>query len=528
MGFEQNDTKMKTSYDEIPYKSKPFPQTHPDRLATLARLFGITPTSITRCRVLELGCAGGGNLIPMAFHLPESEFVGVDLSGRQVKQALKTIEDLGLKNIRVENASIMDINESWGTFDYIICHGVYSWVSDEIQDKILAISSKNLAPQGVAYISYNTYPGWHLREMIRRMMRYHTEQLQDTPQRIEQSRALINFLAGSVSTDNYYGLMLKSELDLVKRSQDWYLFHEHLEEVNTPIYFHQFVDLATKHNLQYLAEADFSTMLSSGFPKNVSETLNRISPNIIRTEQYMDFLRNRFFRQTLLCHKERSLNRNLDSDSLNGLLIASSACPESEPIDLSPAKKQSFRTPSDVTFNTDFPLTKAALTVLNEHWPVAIDQDRLIHEAYRQLDQCHTTDNNIDGWKTVREDLLHCYTLNIVEFHTCQDACEKEVNITPKVSRLAAYQITKGQTVVNQRHEHVALDVIGKELIRVLDGKRDYEALLAYLNGRVETGALVIRQDDIPLNDPDQVHIALDQALEKTLKKFAGAALLVG
>ncbi len=519
---------MQTSYDEIPYKSNPFPQTHPDRLATLAHLFGMKPTPVTKCRVLELGCASGGNLIPMAFHLPESEFVGVDLSGRQVKQALKTIDDLELTNIRIENSSIMDISESWGTFDYIICHGVYSWVSEEVQNKILAISSRNLSPQGVSYVSYNTYPGWHLREMIRHMMRYHADQFQDTTQRIEQARALIDFLAGSVSTESYFGLMLKSELELVRKSQNAYLFHEHLEDVNTPNYFHQFIERAKRYGLQYLAEAEFTTMINSGFPDDVAETLNRISSNIIQSEQYMDFLRNRFFRQTLLCHKEHTLNRNLDADSLGDLLIASPACPESTPIDLSPGKKQSFRTPSDLAFNTELPLTKAVLTVLNEHWPKAIDLYSLMQEACHRLDINHTCNEIIKECQAVKQDLLHSYSLNIVEFHTWQAAFERKVSAHPKVSRLAAYQTARGQTVANQRHERVRLDEIGQELIRLLDGKRNQKALWEHLNKCVKERTLVIRQDGVLLTDQEMVQQTLDQTLGQTLEKLADAALLVG
>ena len=71
---------QRTSYDEVPYESFPFPQTHPDHLATLGRLFAIQPPPLERCRVLELGCASGGNLIPMAVAMPQAEFFGVDLS----------------------------------------------------------------------------------------------------------------------------------------------------------------------------------------------------------------------------------------------------------------------------------------------------------------------------------------------------------------------------------------------------------------------------------------------------------------
>lgn len=522
------ELQKQTSYDEIPYISQAYPQTHPDRLATLACLFGLTPVPITRCRVLELGCAGGGNLIPMAFHLPDSEFVGVDLSSRQIQQASEAISDIGLHNIRVENLSITDIDSSFGAFDYIICHGVYSWVSEEVQKKILSVCSQHLAPQGVAYVSYNTYPGWHLREMIRHMMRYHIGQFDTTAKRIEQARALIDFLAESVSTTSYYGQMLKSELDLVKRVSDWYLFHDHLEEVNTPRYFHQFIAHAADHRLQYLGEADFAVMLSSGFPDNVAETLNRISQNIIRTEQYMDFLRNRFFRQTLLCHQGLTVNRNLNSQRLEGLLFASSAHPETDPADLSPGQKLSFRTPSGETFHTEFSLTKAALCVLNENWPKAIDLDFLQKEVFRRVGPYHLADRIREDWKTTRDDLLHCFTRNLVELHTWQAPFTVKVSEHPNVSRLAPFQIDQSKTVVNQRHEQVTLDAMGRELLRVLDGIKDYRALLDHLKQCVKTGALTIQRDDAPLTDQELIEQSLSHALDQTLKKLARAALLVG
>lgn len=519
---------MKYSYDEIPYKSKPFPQSHPDRLATIARLFGIEPTPIDRCRVLELGCASGGNLIPMAFHLPESEFVGVDLSGRQIQQASETITSLDLNNIRVENTSIMDIDETWGKFDYIICHGVYAWVPDEVQEKILAVSSANLTSNGVAYVSYNTYPGWHLREMVRNMMQYHIGQIEDTDQRIEQARALIDFLAGSVSEDSYYGKMLKSELDLVKRVKNWYLFHDHLEEINKPQYFHQFVERAAKHNLQYLGEADFSTMLSSGFPNHVAETLSRISPNIIRKEQYMDFLRNRFFRQTLLCHNGFTLNRNLDAHSLEGLLIASSAAPETDPVDLSPGIKQSFRTPLGEPFNTDFPLTKAALWVLSKHWPKAINLERLRIESRQQLGIMDEKDISMNQkWNTTCGDLLHCYTLNNIDLHAWQANFKTVVSKKPGVSKMVLHQVLQGNDVVNQRHEKVSLDAVGRAVVRGLDGDKDHKALLEYLVKCVKTGELVIRKDERPVTEQTMIQKALDKVLHQTLHRLAKVAILV-
>ena len=130
-----------------------------------ARMFGLQPPPIATARVLELGCASGGNLIPMAFNLPDGEFVGIDLSRTHVDAALSTMRALGMRNIRIAHGSILDIDESWGLFDYIICHGVFSWVEPQVQDAILRIAADNLVENGIAYISYNTYPGWHMREI---------------------------------------------------------------------------------------------------------------------------------------------------------------------------------------------------------------------------------------------------------------------------------------------------------------------------------------------------------------------------
>src|SRR6516165_7913322 len=152
-----------TSYDEIPYSNNAFYHTHPDCLATVATLFGMKPAPVQACRVLELGCGRGGNLIPMATSLPTSRFVGIDLSARQIAGGQEAVESLGLTNVELKQLSILDVDSDFGRFDYIICHGVYSWVPAAVQEKILEICAQNLAPSGIAYISYNCYPGWHLR-----------------------------------------------------------------------------------------------------------------------------------------------------------------------------------------------------------------------------------------------------------------------------------------------------------------------------------------------------------------------------
>lgn len=530
MNIDLKYTEKRTSYDEVPYESQSFPQSHPDRLAMLARLFGLSPAPVTQCRVLELGCAAGGNLIPMAFHLPDSEFVGIDLSRRQIKSGHKSIQDLELQNISLKHASILDVKSTWGAFDYIICHGVYSWVTREVQEKIFDICSSNLAAQGIAYVSYNTYPGWHMREMIRRMMLYHANQFDKTKERIEQSRALMDFLANSVPTENnHYGMLLQSELDLIRKSSDSYLYHDHLEEVNDPVYFYQFIKRAEKHGLQYLADSEFATMLTSHLPGKVTETLKRISNNIISDEQYMDFVRNRHFRQTLLCHKGLKLKRHLDSKNLDGLLVASDVELEDGPLCLQPGEKQIFKTPDGITIETGHPLTKAGLTILGRQWPKVLDQKNLFEEACRYLDESAES-SSMERFKEqqrLADDLLHCFFSKAVEFCTWRPEFISEVTNRPKVSKLALYQSRNKQSIVNQLHKVVRLDIVGQHLVRLLDGTRDHAALLSALKSLAEDGTLLIREGGKRVNDAEKIDDALKKAISQALSSLSKAAVLV-
>jgi SAM-dependent methyltransferase len=179
-----------TSYDELPYDDHVFAYTQPANLATVAALNGLEPPPLDRCRVLDIGCAAGANLLPMAIAKPASEFVGLDLSPRQIAAGKDTVARLGLTNVALHARNLLDPTDDLGTFDYIICHGVYSWVPPQVQNRILAVIRCHLAPAGLAYVSYNTYPGWHLRGLAREAMAFHAAGVDSGPaDKVAQARA---------------------------------------------------------------------------------------------------------------------------------------------------------------------------------------------------------------------------------------------------------------------------------------------------------------------------------------------------
>src|SRR5262249_12693918 len=155
---------------------------------------------------------------------------------------------------------------------------------------------------GVAYVSYNTYPGWHLPCVVREMMRFHAGRFAEPNVRVRQARALLEFNAAA-APENAYGSALLKELQLLRSVPDHYLYHEYLAEENRPVYFHEFNARAEDWGLQYLGEAAFLEMLTEYLAPEAENTLRLLAGDLVQAEQYGDFLRNRRFRQTLLCHQ---------------------------------------------------------------------------------------------------------------------------------------------------------------------------------------------------------------------------------
>ncbi len=266
--------------------------------------------------------------------------------------------------------SILDFDAGSETYDYILCHGVYSWVPPEVQDRILTICRKHLHPDGVAFVSYNTLPGWHMRGMIRDMMLFHGRRFSDLREQVAQARALLDFLVASVKIEqNPYGQFLRSELEFLRNQPDAYLFHDHLEEHNSPIYFHQFVERATAHGLRFLADVELSTMEFSHFPPEVGKVLQRLTTDLVQLEQYIDFLRNRTFSQSLLCHVRHEPNYRVQPDKVKSLFVGSPVKPTSPNPDLHSSVVVRFDAQSGAYATSSHPIVKAALTVLAEEWP---------------------------------------------------------------------------------------------------------------------------------------------------------------
>ena len=163
------NSKIEKSYDELTYKSIAFAQSSPYRLEACATLLGVNPPPCKNARVLEIGCSFGGNLIPFAVNNKNAKVVGIDLSGEQIRRGQEIVKEIGITNLELIHGDICEF-KSDEKFDYIIAHGVFSWVPDFVKEAILKVVRENLSANGVAFISYNVYPGWKVKDIVREIM----------------------------------------------------------------------------------------------------------------------------------------------------------------------------------------------------------------------------------------------------------------------------------------------------------------------------------------------------------------------
>jgi trans-aconitate methyltransferase len=512
-------------YDQTPYHSVPFPMTRPAHVAAVLHLFGLAAPDVESARVLEIGCSGGGNLVPLAAAFPQARFVGIDISAVQIRRASEQAAAVGLSNIEFRQASITEIDESWGAFDYIICHGVYSYVPAEVRRAILRVSAERLTASGAAVVSYNVLPGWHLRRVTRDAMLEHAA-LFDTPaEKIAEARKFLDFLKDHAPDDDY-GQVLRQEAASMPEQRDDYVMHEFLEPENSACSVLEFVHAAEGAGLGYLADAVIHEMFPESHGAEMAATLRQFSPDDpLKLERYLDLVIGRTFRQSILM-KPAALaraQRALGPSSMAGLHVAARFA-EVPSLDgpgpfVFKARARSEEAVWSLTIGS--PAAARALAMLSHRWPASATTAELIDAAAS------------DG--TPREtvaalvlDLLFrlmaggMLVLSAAPIRA--GGADASHPVGWPVARADARR-GAGETA-NLLHMSAALDGPSRTLLPLLDGTRDRPALIEHLAGKVADGSIALQHDGKPIQDPEIVRRAVAGLVESTLRTLAAAALL--
>jgi SAM-dependent methyltransferase len=495
VSIDTSNAALASRYDEIPYHALPHPATHPGRLATMATLAGHSAPDVARCRVLEVGCSDGSNLIPMAVSLPDARFVGCDISPRSLDAGRRTIDALGLANITLVEGDLASIEPVHGEFDFIVAHGVYSWVPPHVRDALFALAAQRLARDGVLYVSFNVLPGCRLRQAAWDVLHQHVDHIENAHARLDAARELARLVAGGGAATHESDRALRAEFHAIAQHSDSELAHDDLAVPNDPVFFRTFVAHAARHGLRYLADADVQTTDLKGVSDDAKAQLSTLDP--LGREQYLDFFRLRRFRQSLLVRADAPVDRADEVERVRAMHVSAHVALGSAVAAGGVHKLARTLDPAGGGGGA----VRKLLEALVAHQPAAYAVATL------------ADDLGLGPFpRRVEAILVDAYRSGFVDLHVRPPALTTQFADRPVASPLARLQALARTDVTTLLHTQVEIaDVNALRLLPLVDGTRDCAAL-----------ASAVRQFAInidPSRAPDFVKFALE--------KFARLGLLM-
>ncbi len=305
MDYIKSVNQTMDNYDRIPYIGDSYPSTHIRHLWAMGNILGVNPTPPPRARTMEIGSACGYNIFPQAVHFPNAYFLGIDLSAKHTEQAEQMREMLQCNNVEFRCANIVDVKEPPHSFDYIICHGVFSWVPLEVRDSILQLIKSCLTPNGLALISYNCSPGWVFGTMMRNYVSLYDNHSEPHDIRLKVMQEKANeFYLMMKKTRPELEPFFASELNIINTYASFYVLHEFGEPENQPLLYTDFVEDLHQHGLQIASDISMNDVGNHG---DIQDLLHL--PEYKRKAAFLqadDLKSLRRFRHSVVMHEEQS------------------------------------------------------------------------------------------------------------------------------------------------------------------------------------------------------------------------------
>lgn len=456
-----------SSYDRVHYPAKPYHVTRPDHLEVLGRLFGVPTRSAEEARLLEIGCGVGDNLLLAAECFPRARVLGIDLAASQIEAGQRLLRQVGLTNVDLQALDLNQLDGTFGQFDYIIAHGVYSWVPEAVRRALLDVIRARLAPTGIAFVSHNVKPGWYAKSLARDMMRYRTRGLAEPGARVGTARTFLErIVAGTNPSERLYRAVLAERVQANANQDSDVLFHDDLSDFCEGEWFWEVAARLGAQGLQFLCDANTETLGSTGLAAETVRELEELAANVVEREQYLDFVRNRAFRMTLICHAGLPLNRELRPEQLFPLQVGLD--PGVTEIGIGSGGTVAVSTKSTRMQVAD-PLTKAALIALGQIWPGTV--------AFAELFERILDNSEREGRTALAARLLELLRTGIVAVAMRPPTFAQTVPTRPRASGLARLAAEVSPKVVNLRHTYSIVSDEDLAVLRLCDGRCSAEEL---------------------------------------------------
>jgi methyltransferase-like protein/2-polyprenyl-3-methyl-5-hydroxy-6-metoxy-1,4-benzoquinol methylase len=503
------------TYDAVPYVALPFARLHPARLGAVARVLGLSPRPVSQARILEIGCATGGHVIPIAASYPNAQVVGLDISSRQIDLGKERIARLGLANIELQARSLTELCEADGSFDYIICHGVYSWIPEALREDLMRVVRERLAPCGLAVVSFNVLPGWRMYQVVRDSMILHAGAQTSHEERTAWTRFLFQTMENHAPENRTYGQIWRREAPRMSALPDYYLAHELFEDHNLPCTFTDFMATASRHGLSYLAESRFAVNIPENNPAELAKLARTFGQNDpVRTEQYIDIVTGRSFRESILIRNDLAgqVKRQLDPARLEHLYLVTPLGAE-------------VRDNDDGTCRMIFDESESEITDVRI---AGVMRDMLAARPATTSLASLTPDWTQPDRERLLATLLQLFQSGSIDLRTEPIDCTPQASAAPQVWSLAANDAAAGldqtATLCQALYD---LPPFARFLLPLLDGTRSYDTLLELVFEQARASGTTVTDASGTVTDPQRLREISGTILDRELARLARAGLLV-
>lgn len=287
-------------YQSRGYPPMSHPSSDPAVTSVAARFAGLKPPHPSAARILEIGCAAGHNLLPLAARWPGASFTGVDISRPMVAEAERRARGAGITNVSFAAADLRELDFAGREFDYIIAHGVFSWVEDDAKKALLDFCAAHLGPSGIATISFNLWTGWERRlpviDAVRRIQREHGV---DVIKGLAILREVIDDAGVRATVD-----------DMLAKGAEILAFDD-FAPVNDPWPLDRFAAAAVACGLRWLGDSDPAENIPSSLDDAARESLAPLVGDPLLMQMTADAMADRTFRSALLCRADAPLAQKM-------------------------------------------------------------------------------------------------------------------------------------------------------------------------------------------------------------------------
>lgn len=290
---------------DVEYTAGYYREQEPDFLNLCAVMHGVAPIGLgkgfTYC---ELGCGQGMTVLIMAANYPQGRFYAVDFNPSHIARARRLAEEAGLTNITFLEKSFAEVDQESNGLpecDFIVLHGIFTWVSDENRQHIINICKRQLKSGGIVYNSYNTKPGWVMGEPIQKLV-YESSKLYSGNSIARMNQAVGLLQEFEETNPRFFAInkeVIKSRLQLLNSKDKNYLVHEYFHDGWRAFYFTEIAGYMSQAKLDFVGEATTSSIYTERLlPEKSRELLKKIPDKNVR-ELFKDVMFNTVFRKDM-------------------------------------------------------------------------------------------------------------------------------------------------------------------------------------------------------------------------------------